>query len=171
MDEYVFNLFSQETAANANLLSATRTLQLLGDGDFASEGIPAVQNLIETLDFAKVNSLFHDWSGSPLKFNAVAKAALTISRQDQLLGGPGQPEVLDELATWLSGNVLAYYWDQLRNQDDYTLAPVLISIERQIALLGGSGAVNNNSFIQEIASAYTFNVTLTVSDVGDQLSA
>lgn len=168
VDEYVFNLFSQESAAIANLLSATRTLQLLGDDSFASDGIPAVRNLVETLDFAKINSLFNDWSGSPLKFSAVAKAALAVSRQDQLLGGPGQPSVFNQLATWLSGNVMAYYWDQLRNQDDYTLTPVLLKIERSIALFGGPE--DDPAFIQNIASAFTFNVTLTVSDIGDQLS-
>ena len=170
VDEYVFNLFSQESAAIANLLSAARELILLGDESDASDAFPSARQLLETLDFGKVNALFHDWSGSPLKFNAVAKAALAVSRNDQLMGGPGQPEVFDELVSWLSGNVLAYYWDQLRNQDDYTLGPVLLGIERQIILLGGSGAANNNSFIQDIASAYTFKVTLTATDIGDQQS-
>ncbi len=168
VDEYVSNLYSEENAAIGNLLSAARALILLGDQSDASDAFPSARQLVETVDFGKVNALFHDWSGSPLKFNAVAKAALTIARQDQLLGGPGLPDVLDQLATWLSGNVLAYYWDQLRNQDDYTLAPVLLGIEREIALLGGPE--NSTTFIQDIASAYTFNVTLTVSDIGDQFS-
>ena len=170
MDEYVFNLFSEESAAIANLLSAARRTDSSGGRVRRQDAFPSALQLLETLDFGKVNALFHDWGGSPLKFNAVAKAALAVSRNDQLMGGPGQPEVFDELVTWLSGNVLAYYWDQLRNQDDYTLAPVLLGIERQIQLLGGSGAANNNSFIQDIASAYTFKVTLTATDIGDQQS-
>ncbi len=170
VDEYVFNLFSEESAAIANLVSAARDLQILGDASYAADGLLAARQLIESLDFGKVNSLLNDWSGSPLKFNAVAKAAISVSRNDQLLNGPGLPNVLDQLAEWLSGNVLAYYWDQLRNQDDYTLAPVLLSIDKEIALLGGSGAIDSAAFIQNVASAYTFNVTMTVTDIGDRLS-
>jgi len=164
VDQYVSNLFSEETAVIGNLLSAARLLELLGDDSDADEAIALVKPFVETECFRKINSLYNTWKGKPLKISAYAKAALSVSRLDQLFGGAGVPGVFDQLQSWLKGNVVAYYWNKLLNQHDYSMAPVLFQIERQFALLGGSS--QNNNFIQDVALGYTFDVNLTVSDVG-----
>ena len=164
VDEYVFNLFSEENAVIANLLSAARTLQLLGDDSDAAPALALVEPFVSTECFRKINSLYNSWRGKPLKFSAYAKAALSISRQDQLLGGAGVPGLSEQLQSWLKGNVVAYYWNQLLNQHDYSMAPVLFGLERQFLLLGGSS--QNDNFLQDVALGYTFDVTLTISDVG-----
>ena len=90
-DEYVSNLFSEETAVIENLLSAARDLQLLGDDSDVRYAISLAEPFVSTEVFRKINSLYNTWSGKPLKFSAYAKAALNVSRQDQLLGGAGVP--------------------------------------------------------------------------------
>jgi hypothetical protein len=57
--------------------------------------------------------------------------------------------------------VLSYYWDQLINQHDYSIAPALISVERDLALLGA--APNSDSFLQQVNTGYSFDVILTNS--------
>jgi len=62
---------------------------------------------------------------------------------------------------WLSGNVINRYWNKLRSQHDYTMAQVLLQIERQIELLGGS--VDEDSFFQQVAKAYSFQATINLN--------
>jgi hypothetical protein len=161
VDAYVQMLFAPETTAIQNLLSAARDLVLLtGDDSYGDNAIALAEQVISTSAFRKVNSLFSSWRGSPLKFTAVAKAALSAARQDELLGGPGLPSLFDQLVSWLSGNVINYYWDQLRSQHDYSMAQVLLQIERQIELLGGQ---EDDSIFQKIASAYTFDADIKIN--------
>ncbi len=164
VDEYVFNLFSEETAVINNLLSAAHALQLLGDNSDADYAISLVEPFISTEVFRKVNSLYTTWSGKPLKFSAYAKAALTASRQDQLVGGAGVPGLDEQLQSWFKGNVVAHYWDKLLKQHDYSMAKVLLTFPKTLYLLGGTP--QNNNFIQDVANGYTFKVNLTVSDIG-----
>jgi hypothetical protein len=170
VDAYGKALFAKESTAAQNLTSAARALILLtGDNSYDSAAKASIRQLIETAGFRKINSLLNDWSGSPLKFTAVAKAAINISRQDQLLGGPGLPNLLSQLASWLGGNVVDYYFNELTGNHDYSQLNTLMLIQQQIDLLSNSSS-GDPAFFQRLENAYTFQVTLTVSDIGDALA-
>ncbi len=121
------------------------------------------RQLIESSCYRKIDSLFSTYSQNPKKFTPVARAALSTDRQDELLGGTGRPDWLNELVSWLSGNVLDDHWNKLRNQHDYTMASVLLQIERQIQLLGGAGRLILH--FRSCRLSTTFQVSLMISDI------
>ena len=163
VDDYVSDLLDKEEAAGEKLLSAAKILDFIAsDPSYRLNAVAAVEQLIETSEFRKINSLLSTYSGNPLKFQAVSAAALHVAQQDALIGGPGLPNLISQLVSWASGNVLSYYWDQLINQHDYNMAYALISVERVIQLLGGSGA-GSSTFLKDMATGYTFDMTLTVN--------
>ena len=166
VDEYVFNLFSEETAVIGNLLSAARELDILTSTDAnVSEALVLAEQLIEKDSFRKVNLLYSTWKGKPLKWSAVFKATTTAAHADLLYHGPGLPGLLGDLVSWLKGDVVNYYWDKLRVKHDYTMANALLKIERLILLLGGGGS-SDDTFLQDLANAYTFQATLNISLTG-----
>jgi hypothetical protein len=165
VDQYIFNLFSEERAVVQNLLSAARALELLGGGEDTADLNSLVEQFFSTECLRKVNAIYNNWKGNPLKYYAYSKVATSISSQDLLFGGEGVPDVFQQLDGWLQANVLPRYWNKLRAQHDYTMAGVLLKLERLNILLL-SDASGEDAFIQDVASAYTFQSTINLSVAG-----
>ncbi len=161
----VQTLFAKETMAIENLLAMATVLELMtGNQSYLNNAQSLAVSLVGTAEFRKINSLFSAWSANPTKFQALATAALKVSHQDQLLGGPGLMNVSNQLASLASGNVLNYYWRQLIFQHDYTVAPALLSIENTIQTLGG--AVNLDQFVLDVDKGFAFDVIMIANVSG-----
>jgi hypothetical protein len=169
VDEYVANLFSEEVAAIKNLISAATMLQtfeggIQGKADYQTAERLATE-LIEGEMFHKADLIYQNYHSQPLKIAAYAKAAASVSALDQTFSGQGMTYLNQNLASWLAGNVLQFYWNQLLYQHDYTMLSVLLKIDAQIKLLGGSTDIDY--FLQELSRAYTFQVLLAITDKGN----
>jgi hypothetical protein len=160
IEAYEQALFAKESDAIRRMLGAARELALLG-ADPGDEPLLLAKELVETAGYRKVDSLFSHYSGNPKKFVAVTRVALGIDRQDELLGGSGRTDWLDEISSW-ANRVLKYYFDKLRNEHDYSLVKVVISVRRQIDLLGG-GSSGDDQFFTDLANALTFKLTVDSS--------
>ena len=64
--------------------------------------------------------------------------------------------------------MLSYYWDQLINQHNYSSSYGLVVVERDLEIFGA--APNSGTFLQDVATGYSFDVTLTnsIDMAGDQ---
>ena len=160
VNAYVTNLFLKEEKAATKLLTAAIALDVISSdhSDFET-AIAAVAQLIETSEFGKVKYLLGAYSGNPLKFTAVSRAALSVDKQDLAINGPGIPGLFDQLASWESGNVLSYYWDQLINQHNYSSSYGLVVVERDLVMF--NDAPNSGTFLEQIAAGFSFDVTLS----------
>ncbi len=159
INTYIASLFDKETAANNALLSAGRMATMAtGDPYFDATALADAEKLTRTAVFRKIEALLQSWSGTPLKWQAVATTALAQSSADSHMGGAGYQGVYDTLATWLSGNVMERYWNKLRKEHDYTMEKVLVSLDQQDQLLGAPGDPN---IVQRLSDAYRFGLTIT----------
>jgi hypothetical protein len=159
IDAYVAALFAREDAANSALLSAAKSATLATGAHYYDNNASLdAEALKSTAQFSKIGALFKSWRGAPLKWKAVAMAALSGSRSDETLGGGGYPGATALLALWLGGNVNDRYWNKLKKDHDYTMEKVLVAIDAQIQLLGGT---SNPNIVQNISDAYGFKLTVT----------
>jgi hypothetical protein len=169
VSNYVAALFQKESDAVNKLINAAEFLQhATGDESYFLNAQTLAIQVFESSGYRKVDALAADWNDNALKFSAVSAATFYIYRSDALLGGTAIPAAVSYLAPWLKQSVLDHYWKKLINDHDYTMAPVLISIERLISLLGVP--INGTAFLQQVAQGYTFQVTMNCTDVGDKLS-
>lgn len=160
-NDYEKALFAKERDAIGRLLSAARALTLLGDGTYADGALRLARELVETSGYRTVDALFASYSGDPKKFYAVTKVALSLERDDVLLGGGGRPDWDSQIRSWIL-RVRDYYFDKLRNQHDYSMLGVLFGIQRDAVLLGAdSGA--DDQFFNDLRKALTFKLTLDIS--------
>lgn len=159
INAYIASLFSKEDAANKALLSAARCLVIYtSDNSADATALADSEHLTSTAVFRKVDMLLKSWRGNPLKFEAVARTALAVSRNDQTQQGGGYQNLNPTLALWLAGNVDDYYWDKLRKDHDYRMQNVVEAIDGEIQLLGGTGDPN---LIQKVSNGYRFKLTIT----------
>ncbi|MHB8521717.1 MAG: hypothetical protein ACYDH9_13285 [Limisphaerales bacterium] len=160
IDAYQQALFAKESDAIRRMLGAARELALLGQ-DPGDEPLLLAKELVEKAGFRKVDSLFSHYSGNAKKFVAVTRVALGMDRQDELLGGSGRPDWLDQISSW-AVRVLGYYFDKLRNEHDYSMVKVLIEVQRNIDLLSG-GSGGDDQFFTKLVNALTFKLTVDIN--------
>jgi hypothetical protein len=161
IDAYEQTLFAKEADAIRNLLGAARNLELLtGDTSVDDSAIGVARELVETAVFRKVNLLFANYSGDPKKMVAVTRTALSVLRQDELMGGSDSNGWLQKIQDW-AVRVKAYYFNKLRNEHDYSMVTVLFQVERQLALLGVN--TDNDNFFTDLANAMTFKLTMDIA--------
>lgn len=160
VDAYVTTVFARETVAIRQLLSVTRCLVLLtSDNSYGPPADSAVQGLIETSIYRKVDWLFSHYSGNPLKLTAVARVALEVARLDELRGGSGRPDWMTELVAWAE-RARDFYFDKLRNDHDYSMFEVVVEAERTVELMDGPA---DNQLLTELAKAMTFKLTVDIT--------
>jgi hypothetical protein len=160
IDAYQKALFAKEHEALQQLFAAAKDLELmLGVELDPNEGIVA-RELIETAMYRKVDFLFGQYSGNPKKLMAVARIALEIWREDELLGGSGRPDWGQAIINW-GMKVLDYYLDKLRKEHLYSKAGVVLQIARSLALLGAN--IDTEDLLDKIAKALTFKLTLDMN--------
>ncbi|MGH7950453.1 MAG: hypothetical protein ACREFE_00820 [Limisphaerales bacterium] len=165
IDEYIAAVFAKEATAIRMLLSATRELTLLTGFD-DSQALDEVRTLIETTEFRKVDWLIGHYRNDPKKLTAVARLALLVARQDELLGGQGDPTLLPELAAW-SARARDFYFDKLRNGHDYSMTSVILGAERMVELLDGPA---DTQILSDLKKALTFKLTITLDEEGTEES-
>ncbi|MHB8519710.1 MAG: autotransporter outer membrane beta-barrel domain-containing protein [Limisphaerales bacterium] len=160
IDAYQQTVFAKEADAIRRMLGAARALALM-DQDPGDEPLVLARELIETAVYRKVDSLFSHYSSNPKKFNAVVQVALGVMREDALLGGQERSDWWDKITSW-AYRVRTYYFDKLRNEHDYSMVKILISVQAQINLLVG-GNNDDAQFFSNLEKAMTFKLTLNIS--------
>ena len=137
------------------LLGSMKTLALVnGDAD-TSAGMAAATQIMQMADTSilKLGTTYQDET-PPDHLYAILNAGLQTEYILEMLGGSSS--INPKLITW-SVTIRDYYLDQLKTKHDYRAFPILLSLEKQTELLGGSDRLQN------IMSAMTFEVDVDTS--------
>ena len=137
------------------LLGSMKTLALVnGDAD-TSAGMATALQIIQMADTAilKLGTTYQAET-PPDHLYAIIQAGLQTERMLGLVGGSSSAN--PKLVAW-SVAIRDYYLDQLKTRHEYRAFPILLSLEKQTELLGGSDR------LPEIMSAMTFEVDVDTS--------
>jgi hypothetical protein len=134
------------------LLSAAETLQLLNPGADISSGMTAARAVMEMAHTSIINlGKQYQNETPPDHLYAVIAAGLYVERVLATITGSGDIDPL--FVTW-SEKIRNYYLDQLKTNHDYRAFPTLLTLNKNVLILGGSDRQN------DIMSAMTFEVTI-----------
>ncbi|MHB8523499.1 MAG: hypothetical protein ACYDH9_22450 [Limisphaerales bacterium] len=159
---YAAGVFELEHGVITRLLSAARSLSLLGDGSLLPQAASVVEQLYQQDIFVSVNSLVNDYGPEPNKFYAVCLVTLAEIKQAQTLGVPVPPAILPNLAN--DGiSVANYYLNNLRNNHDYSAINVELTLVRILNLLGA----DTTSLLGNLDKDLTFQLTLDITGNAD----
>ena len=139
VDDYCANLFSEESAVIGNLLSAAHTMVLLtDDNSYGADAVILSEQLISTECANKLNNLYNSWSGNALKWAAYVSHPQHGSRGCALAGRQvtARMQVAHGAALVCRGMSSPATGTNLRQQHDYTMANVLLAVERKILFAG-----------------------------------
>jgi len=167
VDIYYQALFARETEALTRLLNAAKELEWL-TVEVTPDVFSVAREVIETVMYRKVDSLFGTYSGNPNKCMAVTYVALNVSRWDEFMVGTGRPDWLQQIQSW-GQRVVDYYFDQLRNQHMYSKASALPRVEATIELLGAD--IDMEAFQNRLAAALSFQLNWDINFTQTQGSA
>ncbi|HEX7434183.1 MAG TPA: hypothetical protein VF326_11055, partial [Anaerolineaceae bacterium] len=140
---------------NSVLLAAMKDMELVGSQVDTSAGAYAAQQIVRMAE----NSIWQmgtqvQGERPPDRLTAVIAVALTVERQLELLGSSG--EMLLVITDWAE-TIRDYYLAQLETNHDYRAYPTLMTLEKNVQLLGGSDRLG------DIMTALTFEVIVDTS--------
>ena len=163
---YNYSLFLAENNAIQNLLYVGAAYRYFtGSDPHADVENSLIRELIENSCYRKVDFLFTYYNTVPLKYLVVSLAAAHVDHWDKQYGGTGRPDWYAQLLAWVSGPVVDYYVNKVKNHD-YTAATAVAPLQTEIVRQSG----DPSAMLQRFAAALTFQLTLTISDIGDGLS-
>ncbi len=166
---YVNLTFGPDMTLIQSLLNAGQQLvQTTGSNPYEASDFVYLETVVSRVLIPEVTDLFSDYSSSPNKVWAVWYAAGYVRGLCKAYGVQ-VPDWKDAVVSWLQGPTMDYYFKQLTSSHDYDTATPLQFIQNQVDLLSGDTS-SDAAFFQRLANAYTFQVTLTVSDMGDNFS-
>jgi hypothetical protein len=139
------------------ILGSMKTLELVnGDADI-SAGMATAAQIMQMADTSilKLGTTYQN-EKPPDHLFAIYNAGLQTEYILMLMSSPGSISINPKLVAW-SATIRDYYLDQLKTKHDYRAFPILLDLEKQTDLLGGSNR------LQEIMSAMTFEVDVDTS--------
>jgi hypothetical protein len=141
------------------LLGAMKNVELLGVQDVdTTAGTNAIITILQMAEKTLLElGKQYQKDKPPDRLIAVISAGLQVDRQIQLINGDAPLMLIPEpLVSW-AVTVRDYYLDQLKTKHDYRAFPVILTLEKNVQLLGGPDR------FEEILSAMTFEVVLDTS--------
>ncbi len=172
---YITNLFAKENDAVGRLVSAASELKSFGHGP-GTNATALVKKLIETDEFAQVNTLFaryytSDVSNSNLtvfvnansyKLMALYRLSSGVSQQDQSLGGKGNTNWLTLTKNW-SKAILNGSLRQVQDSHLYSLAPAALSVQAFRYTVLNVTSDTTGGFQTKLGKALTFQVNMDIN--------
>jgi hypothetical protein len=141
------------------LLAAIKNVQLLSIEDI--DTTPGTEAVIQILQMAEksIRDLGNQYQKDkpPDRLVAAISTGMQIDRMIQLINGE-TPLLLfpDRITSWAQ-TIRDYYLDQLKTKHDYRSFPILLTLEKQVQLVGGTDR------LADIMSAMTFEVIVDTS--------
>lgn len=134
------------------LLAASRTVALLGDGETPKEAMNICKRLAKRL-LKKADKLYSAYYPQEEYLLPIGTAALSAERDYQLLGGPDDRTTMEMIGEWIN-KVAREFLDDLRTKHDYKAAKPALRLGREAVLFG----TGKDSILQEVQDALNFEV-------------
>ncbi|MGD0173132.1 MAG: hypothetical protein ABSC61_01665 [Anaerolineales bacterium] len=140
------------------LLAAIKDLQLTSGEDVdTTAGTDAIITILQMAEktLLELGNQYQN-DKPPDRLIAAISTGLQIDRQIQLINGETPLLLLEKITYWES-TVRDYYLKELKTKHDYRAFPILLTLDKDVQLVGGS------SRLEDIMAAMTFEVILDTS--------
>jgi hypothetical protein len=172
---YITNLFAKENDAVGRLVSAAAELKSFGKSP-GTNATALVKKLIETDEFAQVNTLFaryytSDTSNSNLvvfvnansyKLMALYRLSSGVNQEDQSFGGKGNTNWLTLVKNW-SKALLTGSLQEVKDSHLYSLAPVALSVQNFRYTVLNVTTDTTGGFQTKLGKSLTFKLNMDIN--------
>ncbi len=175
INDYIRTLFAKESAAISRLVSAASELTGFGQS-YATNSTNLVKHLLETDEFAQVNTLFARYytsnvsnsnltvfvNGDSYKMVALYRLSSSVNAQDKSFGGKGDTNWLALIKSWSKG-IRDGCVRQVHDDHLYALGPVALNVESFRNTVLNVPPDVTGGFKTKLAKAFTFELTLDMN--------
>jgi len=172
---YIQTLFAKESGAISRLVSAASELTAFGQS-YATNSTNIVKHLLETDEFAQVNTLFARYytsdvsnsnltvfvNGDSYKMVALYRLSSSVSQQDKSFGGKGNTNWPTLIKNWSKG-IRDGCVRQVHDDHLYAMGPAALNVESFRNTVLNVAPDVTGGFKTKLAKAFTFELTLDMN--------